>query len=136
MDHTAAPADWAQCIDSVLDGTKGFVAAGRGFGGGPFGVTGDTKPLWDQEGLSSHWHTSILLKGFLYGPNGNNSEGAGASPTSLRCLDWKSGQIKWAEPKLGFNGLISVGGKLLVLTEAGDLVLVDASPAGYKQLGS
>ena len=121
--------------DPVIDGTKVFVTAGRAFGGALFDVAGDTKPLWEQEGLSSHWHTSVLLNGFLYGPNGNNSEGAGASPTSLRSLDWKTGQIKWSEPKLGFNGLIAVGGKLLVLTETGDLVLVEASPDGYKELG-
>ena len=78
----------------------------------------------------------MLLNGYLFGPDGNNSEGAGRSPTSLRCLDWKTGEIKWTEPKLGFNGLIAVGGKLLVLTEVGDLVLVDASPDGYKKLGS
>src|SRR4029450_2364858 len=78
----------------------------------------------------------VLLNVFLYGPDGNNSEGAGRSPTSLRCLDWKTGQIKWTEPKLAFNDLIAVGGKLLVLTEMGDLVLAEASPDGYKELGS
>ena len=122
--------------DPVVDGTKVFVTAGRAFGGALFDVTGATTPLWDQVGLSSHWHTSVLVNGFLYGPDGNNSEGAGRSPTSLRCLDWKTGEIKWTEPKLGFNGLIAVGGKLLVLTEIGDLVLVEASPDGYKELGS
>ena len=105
--------------DPVVDGTKVFVTAGRAFGGALFDVTGATTPLWNQEGLSSHWHTSVLLNGFLYGPDGNNSEGAGRSPTSLRCLDWKTGEIKWTEPKLEFNGLIAVGGKLLVLTEVG-----------------
>ncbi|MFN7934983.1 MAG: PQQ-binding-like beta-propeller repeat protein [Bryobacteraceae bacterium] len=122
--------------DPVIDGTKVFVTAGRAFGGALFDITGDTKPLWEQEGLSSHWHTSVLLNGYLYGPNGNNSEGAGASPTSLRCLDWKTGKIQWSEPKLGFNGLIAVGGKLLILTETGDLVLAEASPSGYQELGS
>ena len=123
--------------DPVVEGTKVFVTAGRGFGGALFDVSGDTTtPLWEQQGLSSHWHTSVLVNGFLFGPDGNNSEGAGRSPTSLRCLDWKTGEIKWTEPKLGFNGLIAVGGKLLVLTETGDLVLVDASPDGYKELGS
>jgi len=122
--------------DPVVDGTKVFVTAGRAFGGALFDVTGATTPLWEQVGLSSHWHTSVLLNGFLYGPDGNNSEGAGRSPTSLRCLDWKTGEIKWTESKLGFNGLIAVGGKLLVLTEVGDLVLVEASPNGYKELGS
>ncbi len=122
--------------DPVVDGTKVFVTAGRGFGGALFDVTGATTPLWNQEGLSSHWHTSVLLNGFLFGPDGNNSEGAGRSPTSLRCLDWKTGEIKWTEPKLAFNGLIAVGRKLLVLTEMGDLVLVEASPEAYKELGS
>jgi outer membrane protein assembly factor BamB len=122
--------------DPVVDGTKVFVTAGRAFGGALFDVTGATTPLWEQEGLSSHWHTSVLLNGYLYGPDGNNSEGAGRSPTSLRCLDWKTGEIKWSEPKLEFNGLISVGGKLLILTEVGDLVLAEASPAAYKGLGA
>ena len=122
--------------DPVIDGTRVFVTAGRGFGGALFDVTGDATPLWEQEGLSSHWHTSVLVKGLLCGPDGNNSEGAGRSPTSLRCLDWKTGEIKWTEPKLEFNGLMAVGGKLLVLTEIGDLVLVDPSPERYKELGS
>jgi outer membrane protein assembly factor BamB len=122
--------------DPVIDGTKVFVTAGRAFGGALFDVTGDTKPLWEQEGLSSHWHTSVLVNGYLFGPDGNNSEGAGRSATSLRCLDWKTGEIKWSEPKLSFNGLIAVGGKLLVLTEMGDLVLAEASPDAYKELGS
>jgi outer membrane protein assembly factor BamB len=122
--------------DPVVEGSKVFVTAGRAFGGALFDVTGAKTPLWEQVGLSSHWHTSVLVKGFLYGPDGNNSEGAGKSPTSLRCVDWKTGEIKWTEPKLGFNGLIAVGGKLLVLTETGDLVLVEASPDGYKELGS
>jgi outer membrane protein assembly factor BamB len=122
--------------DPVVDGTKVFVTAGRAFGGALFDVTGATAPLWEQVGLSSHWHTSVLLGGFLFGPDGNNSEGAGRSPTSLRCLEWKTGEIKWTEPKLGFNGLIAVGGKLLVLTENGDLVLVEASPKSYNELGS
>jgi outer membrane protein assembly factor BamB len=91
---------------------------------------------WEQVGLSSHWHTGGLVNGYLFGPDGNNSEGAGRSPTSLRCLAWKTGEIKWTEPKLGFNGLIAVGGQLLVLTETGDLVLAEASPRGYKELGS
>jgi outer membrane protein assembly factor BamB len=123
--------------DPVVDGTKVFVTAGRGFGGALFDVSAPaTTPLWEQEGLSSHWHTSVLVNGYLFGPDGNNAEGAGRSPTSLRCLDWKTGAIKWTEPKLEFNGVIAVGGKLLVLTEMGQLVLVEASPDAYKEIGS
>jgi outer membrane protein assembly factor BamB len=49
--------------DPVIEGTKVFVTAGRAFGGALFDVSGsDTKPLWKQEGLSSHWHTSVLSR--------------------------------------------------------------------------
>ena len=114
-----------------------FVTAGRAFGGALFDVTGGTSPVWEQVGLSAATGTpACSVNGFLYGPDGNNSEGAGRSPTSLRSLDWRTGEITWTEPKLGFNGLIAVGGKLLVLTEMGELVLVEASSGAYKELGS
>ena len=71
--------------DPVVDGTKVFVTAGRAFGGALFDVTGATTPLWEQVGLSSHWHTSVLLNGFLFGPDGNNSEGAARR---RRCVAW------------------------------------------------
>jgi outer membrane protein assembly factor BamB len=122
--------------DPVVDGTKVFVTAGRGFGGALFDISGDTRPIWEQEGLSSHWHTSVLVNGYLFGPDGNNSEGAGRSPTSLRCVEWSTGKVKWTEPTLEFNGLIAVGGKLLVPTEMGRLVLAEASPAGYREIGA
>ena len=38
--------------------------------------------------------------------------------------------------ELAFNGLILVGGKLLVLTERGDLILAEAAPDSYKEHGS
>ena len=82
---------------------------------------------WPKDGPKQLWKINVGI---------GHSEGAGRSPTSLRCLDWKTGEIKWTEPKLEFNGLIAVGGKLLVLTEKGDLVLAEASPNGYKELGS
>jgi len=66
--------------DPVIDGTKVFVTAGRAFGGALFDVAGNTKPLWEQVGLSSHWHTSVLLNGFLYGPEATTPKAPGARP--------------------------------------------------------
>jgi outer membrane protein assembly factor BamB len=119
----------------VIDGTKVFVTAGRGFGGALFDVTGATTPVWEQQGLSSHWHTSVLVDGYVFGSDGNHSEGAGRSRTSLRRLDWKTGEIKWTEPKLGFNGLIAIGRKPLADRDGGS-GLADARSDGYTKLGS
>jgi len=51
----------------------------------------------------------------------------------LRCVEWKTGAVKWSEPNFGVSSLIAVDGGLLALTEAGDLVRFDASPDGYKE---
>ena len=51
------------------------------------------------------------------------------------CVEWKTGTVKWSEPKFGVASLIAVDGGLLALTEAGQLVRFDASPVGYKERG-
>ena len=53
----------------------------------------------------------------------------------LRCVEWKTGTVKWSEQKFGVASVIAVDGGLLALTEAGDLVRFDASPDGYKERG-
>lgn len=53
----------------------------------------------------------------------------------LRCVEWKTGAVKWSEERFGVASLIAVDGGLLALTESGDLVRFDASPNGYKERG-
>jgi hypothetical protein len=48
-------------------------------------------------------------------------------------VEWKTGAVKWEEPRYGVASLIAVDGGLLALTEGGDLVRFDASPDGYKE---
>ena len=68
---------------------------------------------------------------YLYGVHGRADVGTAI----LRCVEWKTGTVKWSEPKFGVASLIAVDGGLLALTEAGELVRFDASPNGYKERG-
>jgi outer membrane protein assembly factor BamB len=121
--------------DPVVDGTSLFVSAGRNSGGARYDIAGDTVPVWDNKNMSNHWQSCVLWKGYIYGCDGNQASGAGRSPISLRCIDWKTGNIMWENKKIDFFGLIVVDSKLLMITDSGDLIAADASPSGYNEIG-
>lgn len=54
---------------------------------------------------------------------------------ALRCISADSGEVKWTKRGLGKGSLILVGDKLLVLSDKGKLVNVDASPTAYLEKG-
>jgi outer membrane protein assembly factor BamB len=92
---------------------------------------------WYQQGnaYQCHWSTPVLRDGFLY---------CVASPSSvsakLTCLDIKAGTNRWTQTtvgskSIGFGSLIRCANALIVLTEAGEMVLVDPSPSAYHELG-
>jgi outer membrane protein assembly factor BamB len=53
----------------------------------------------------------------------------------LQCVELATGEIKWSERGFGPGNCILVGDKLVVLSDAGDVVLVDANPDGYNENG-
>jgi outer membrane protein assembly factor BamB len=85
--------------------------------------------VWKQdEVLSNHFNTSVECDGFLYGVDGRQER----SPR-LRCVEWKTGKVRWTEKNFGCATLTRIGKQLLALTEGGELVLFDASPTAYTE---
>jgi len=79
--------------------------------------------------LMAHWGTPVHHEGHVYGSSGRN-----AGDALLVCVDWRTGEVKWSEAGLGRASVVFVDGHLIVLGEFGDLVLVAASPAGYREV--
>jgi outer membrane protein assembly factor BamB len=87
------------------------------------------EPLWkSDEALSSHYSNIISHEGHLYGFDGRQESGA-----RLRCVETATGKVKWSRDDFGCGTMVLAEGNLLVLTERGDLVLVEASPARYHE---
>ena len=91
---------------------------------------------WRQQGnnYQCHWSTPVADQGFLY---------CVASPSSsqarLICLDAKTGSSRWTQAtvgsrSIGFGSVIKCANALIVLTEAGELVLVEPSSAAYREI--
>ena len=87
--------------------------------------------VWDDEKvMSNHFNTSVYDDGHLYGFDGRVD--SRIAPT-FRCVELKSRQVKWEKEDFGNGSLILADGRLILLTEKGDLCLVQASPAEYQE---
>ena len=77
--------------------------------------------------LASHWSTPVLHRGHLYGSSGEKSGAA-----ELRCVEWETGRVMWAEPGLGRTTQLYVDEHVIVFTEYGELLLVAATPDRFE----
>jgi outer membrane protein assembly factor BamB len=85
--------------------------------------------IWKgDESLSCHFSTPVLHDGFLYGFDGRQESG-----TQFRCVEWQTGKVRWSKDGFGCGSLIAVQGLLLVLSESGDLVVVEPNPEAYRE---
>lgn len=85
--------------------------------------------LWQGDrSLSNHYNTSLVQDGYLYGIDGRQEEGA-----RLRCIELATGKVVWSQERFGCASMILAEKRLIALTEDGDLVLVEATPEGYRE---
>ncbi len=127
----------SNAADPIIAGQKVFVSScyAKGNVNGDKGcalldvTTGEPKPVWTNLSMRSHFSSAVVLAGHVYGFDGR----AGNSKTALKCIDLETGEERWSHV-LGFGSLMAVGGKLIVLTEQGCLLIVEATPAGYREL--
>jgi len=90
--------------------------------------------LWYTNNPASHWMTPVAYQGYLYGLFGIQFFDA-TPATQLKCIDMRTGQVKWSVDNFGHGGIMLVDNQLVVLTEIGDLVLVKPDPNVYTELG-
>jgi outer membrane protein assembly factor BamB len=83
-----------------------------------------------QKILQTHWNTPIHHDGHVYASSGRHTENA-----ELRCVEWKTGVVKWSQPGMGRGSLLWVDGHFICLTEAGGLVVFRGTPAAYEPVG-
>jgi len=99
-------------------------------GCGLFSVANGTPEVtYTNNVLYNHLSPGILAGDYLYAFNGEAKK-----DTDFRCLHVPTGQLKWAHKDPAFGSLILAGDKLIVLSEKGELLVGQASPAAFKPL--
>ncbi len=104
-----------------------FVASGYNYGCSLLSASGQ---VYKNRTMQCQQNGPVLIDGYLYGVNGHNGK-----PGELVCMDPKDGSKKWGQMGFGQGSVIAVGTKLLVLSDKGLLVMAEAQPESYKELG-
>ena len=109
-----------------------YISSGYNVGCGLFRFSGDTlELLYSNREMRNHFNNSILLDGHLYGFDGNSNLGR---VVQLTCMDFKTGEVLWKKRGLGCGSLMVANGKLVLLSDQGDLVVANATPKSYQEL--
>ena len=83
------------------------------------------KEVWVSDQMKLNFNDFIIFKGYAYGFDG----------PSIACLDVRDGNRIWkGSPYRGWLLLLADQDLLLVLTEKGDLVLVEAKPERFREV--
>jgi outer membrane protein assembly factor BamB len=122
----------------VVSGDVVFCTAGYEVGGAACQVVRagegfQAKELWRIKGnaaVADLWSTPVCKDGYLYGMLSFKKFGNGP----LKCVDLKTGAVKWEQPGFGAGNVVLAGNELVALSDDGQVVLVQASPDGYKEL--
>jgi len=111
--------------DPIFSGDTVFISSNYGKGGALLRLSGGRPAVvWENRNMRNHVNTSVLVGGALYGNDEN----------TLKCIDLRTGAERWRMRGMGKGGLIAADGKLLVLTERGELVIVRATPNQFTEL--
>jgi outer membrane protein assembly factor BamB len=125
-------------ISPVVSGDLVYSSAGYGVGSSVCRISksgGDgfaATRLWYQPAniIASHWSTPVCANGCLYGLFGQAKFGQ----APLKCVEMATGRVLWSHEGFGPGGCTLVNGHVLVLSDAGDLVLVKATPDAYTEV--
>lgn len=114
-------------------GGKILVASGYGKGGALIDLK-DAQPkvLWESDGVACQMASLVHRQGYAYGIHGQT--GANANRATLFCLELTKGRKVWEERGYGVGTVILIDKTLVVLSDRGELALIDASPDGFNEL--
>ena len=116
--------------DPILSGDSLFISTGYNKGCTLLKLT-DSQPekVWESKVLKNQFNSSVLLDGYLYGIDGDQN-----SRCSLKCVKLADGKVAWEEKSIGFGSLMAADGRLIILTEKGELVVAKATTEKFDEI--
>jgi outer membrane protein assembly factor BamB len=113
--------------DPILDGDRILLATGYGKGAALMKLgSGEPETIWRSKLLRTQMNAAVRVGGHVYGVDGDTTVKA-----SLKCLEFSTGIERWAQPGIGSGALMVADGRLIVLSDQGELMVAPAVPEGF-----
>ena len=114
----------------LLENNRVLISSGYGTGSALLEVSREAQdwritPVWTSRDMKLKFNDAVVHQGFAYGLD----EGI------LVCLDLKTGRRRWKQGRYGFGQLLLADETLLIQSESGEVVLLNATPQGHHELG-
>jgi len=112
----------------VLGDTAVFITSDYGHGCARVTVSGGSAAIqWQNTEMQSHFNAPVLMDDNLYGTT---------EPGDLVCLNPATGAARWRRPGFGKGGVALVDGVIIAVEgDTGAVVMVEANPTAYRELG-
>ena len=125
--RTSYDANCAQPL--VVDEQHVFVSSGYGHGATLLKISANdagysVEEVWFNRNMKNKFNSSVLVDNVVYGLD----EGI------LAAVDVWTGERLWKQGRYRFGQLLYADGHLIVLSEDGDLVLVEATPEAHREV--
>ena len=122
------PNQWAVHPNTPIYSDGGlFVFSGYGQGGEKLKLSADGSSVtkeWEIRSFDSRIGGAVLIDGYIYG-SGDNGR-------SWQCIDWKTGNQKYASTEVAKGAIIAANKMLIGYSEKGELFMAEANPSGLK----
>lgn len=121
----------ANCSSPLVAGNFVFSSSNYGTGGALVKLSASdstvkAERVYHTHDLTSHHGDMVIVDGLLYGSS---------DPGILTCLELASGKVKWRSRSPGKGSITYADGRLYFRSEQGAVALVEATGAGYRELG-
>ncbi len=118
----------ANCSTALYDNGLLFYSSGYSTGGvclelKSSGNTTTARELYKTRDMQSHHGGMVIVDGHLYG----------SSEAIFRCLELRTGNVKWESRNPGKGSITYADGHLIARSEQGPITLIEATPAAYRQ---
>lgn len=113
----------------ALDPDHVFITCGYGIGSVVLQIKSDggnlsVSPVWSNRSLKPKMSDVVVKGDFVFG----------LDDAILTCLDLKTGKRAWRGDNYGFGQLLLVDDLLLIQCEDGNVALVEANPAAFREV--
>ena len=112
-------------VTPIISVDKVFISTGYNRGCALVQISGNEPVIiWENKNMRNQTNNSVLWEGHLYG----------FDEEQLRCLDFQTGNVKWSQRGLGKGSLMIADGKMVLMSDKGELAIAEASPDSYMEL--